>query len=307
MLCYSRSVRVVALAALVAGWSGLTSAQQPKVRSLGDSPTAKSLAEANQAYADKDYAKAAAAFEAAAKAGATGSTVPYNAACCYALTGKADDAFTWLNKAIDAGWRDVNHLQADTDLNSLHKDSRWPDIVKKAQEASDKFAKSVKEPELRKELLKRMKEDQRIRMEEKPDFDEWKKIDADNTAWMKTVIDKYGWPTNSMVGEDGALAAFLMTQHADADLEFQKRCFELMKKAVEQKDYSAAHLAYLTDRIRVAEGKPQVYGTQFFSEPGGEPRPRPIEDEANVDKRRAEVGLPPLAEYAAQMKSLQKK
>ena len=30
----------------------------------------------------------------------------------------------------------------------------------------------------------------------------------------------------------------------------------------------------------------------------------PIEDEANVDVRRAEVGLPPLVEYVEQLKSL---
>jgi hypothetical protein len=52
----------------------------------------------------------------------------------------------------------------------------------------------------------------------------------------------------------------------------------------------------LTDRVLLAEGKKQVYGTQFTLV-NGKCKPRPLEDEANVDQRRKEVGLRPLAEY----------
>jgi hypothetical protein len=63
--------------------------------------------------------------------------------------------------------------------------------------------------------------------------------------------------------------------------------------------------ALLLDRVRVGEGKPQVYGTQakrFEEWKGQEPTLEPIEDEANVDKRRAQVGLPPLSEYREMLK-----
>jgi hypothetical protein len=63
---------------------------------------------------------------------------------------------------------------------------------------------------------------------------------------------------------------------------------------VSQQDF-----AYLTDRVLLAEGKQQLYGTQFTLEKG-KCKPRPLEDEANVDKRRAAVGLPPLAVYLKQ-------
>jgi hypothetical protein len=46
----------------------------------------------------------------------------------------------------------------------------------------------------------------------------------------------------------------------------------------------------------VAEKKKQRYGTQFRMT-DGKLEPSPIEDEANVDRRRKEVGLPSLAEY----------
>jgi len=47
----------------------------------------------------------------------------------------------------------------------------------------------------------------------------------------------------------------------------------------------------LTDRIRVLEGRPQVYGTQFDWDENGEISPLPIEDAARVDQRRGQVGL----------------
>jgi hypothetical protein len=48
--------------------------------------------------------------------------------------------------------------------------------------------------------------------------------------------------------------------------------------------------------VLLAEGKKQLYGTQFTIA-NGRLEPRPLEDAANVDKLRKEVGLPPLAEY----------
>jgi hypothetical protein len=58
----------------------------------------------------------------------------------------------------------------------------------------------------------------------------------------------------------------------------------------------------MADRVLVRDGKKQLYGTQHkFSEDGGLV-PLPIEDAANVDKRRKAIGLEPLAEYYYWMK-----
>jgi hypothetical protein len=261
------------------------------------------MAQATKAHDAKEYAKCVELNDAAIKAGEVGSTAPYNAACCCALDGKTDDAFAWLGRALDAGWRDVEHVKADPDLTSLRADKRWVAVVARTEAAAARFAKSLKEPALRDELLKRMKEDQRIRLAANPDHEEWMRIDADNTAYMKTVLDKHGWPGKSMVGEDGALSAFLLVQHADADPAFQKKCLEMIILAVENKEASASHMAYLTDRVLVADGKPQRYGTQFHSV-DGKLQPRPTEDPANLDARRKSVGLPPMAEYVKQMQSM---
>jgi hypothetical protein len=63
-----------------------------------------------------------------------------------------------------------------------------------------------------------------------PDWEIVATVDADNLAWLKEVVAEVGWPGQSMVGEDGAHAAWLLAQHADQDPAFQRRCLELLPK-----------------------------------------------------------------------------
>lgn len=162
-------------------------------------------------------------------------------------------------------------------------------------------------PALRDELLAMMAEDQAVRTGVAPPGDDrtadelfaaWPQVDADNALRMAEILDEFGWPGWSLVGEDGALAAWVLIQHADFNLDLQKRGLALMRAAVAADDADPSDLAYLIDRVLVAEGKPQLYGTQLGVGEDGELTPRtPIEDEANVDARRAEMGLGTLEAY----------
>lgn len=49
----------------------------------------------------------------------------YDLACYLALSGDTDRAFATLNTAIDEGYLDAAHLQADPDLQALHPDPRF--------------------------------------------------------------------------------------------------------------------------------------------------------------------------------------
>lgn len=95
-----------------------------------------------------------------------------------------------------------------------------------------------------------------------------------------------------MVGEDGACAALLLAQHADRDPAFQRRCLDLMTEAAERGEASRAELAYLTDRVLLAEGQPQEYGTQVAGREDGW-APRRLRDPDHVDERRAAMSLRP--------------
>ena len=103
-----------------------------------------------------------------------------------------------------------------------------------------------------------------------------------------------------MVGEDGAHAAWLLLQHADRDVAFQKQILEQMKTLVAAGEVAMVDYAYLTDRVAINENRKQTYGTQFDEHQ----QPKPIEDPANVDARRKEVGLDTLAENRVRMRQL---
>jgi hypothetical protein len=181
----------------------------------------------------------------------------------------------------------------------------------RAQEAGDL---SVKEPALRQELLKRVEQDRAIRNEfiskgvKNPDkaiLTRMQEIDTANTKRMRAIVSQYGWPTSELVGRDGADAAFLLVQHAE--LTFQKEMLPLVEKAYKSGELSGPSYALFVDKVRVGEGKPQIYGTQakrFEEWNGQEPVLQTIEDEANVEKRRAEVGLPTLSEYREFLKQM---
>lgn len=127
-------------------------------------------------------------------------------------------------------------------------------------------------------------------------------IDAESSDFLEAMIETHGWPTIDMVGEDGAHAAWLLAQHADARPELQQRVLGLMEPLVAQEQASGKDFALLTDRVLSAQGKPQVYGTQFTSDEDGVFRPKATIDWDRVDERRAEVGLVPMAFYADVMR-----
>ena len=160
---------------------------------------------------------------------------------------------------------------------------------------------------LRDELLSMLAEDQAVRTgiplpgdsrTSEELLDDMGNVDGRNSRRMAEILDEHGWPGWSLVGEDGAEAAWALIQHADLRIELQERGLAYLRGAVAAGDASPGDLAYLIDRVLVAHDRPQVYGTQLGGGPNGELVPRtPIEDEASVDQRRAAVGLQPLAEY----------
>jgi hypothetical protein len=121
-------------------------------------------------------------------------------------------------------------------------------------------------------------------------------IDVPHTNRMKSIIAQHGWPGKSLVGQDGAFAAWLLVQHATHDVKFMEDCLVLMTAAAEKGEASRKDLALLIDRVRVRQHKPQLYGTQYKAEPDGGWVPEPIEDEEHIETRRKSMGLSTLAE-----------
>jgi hypothetical protein len=115
-------------------------------------------------------------------------------------------------------------------------------------------------------------------------------------TWLTEIVRDHGWPGRTMVGVPAAVAASRLVQHATGHLEFRRQCLELMREAAEAGELPWRQVAYLIDKLRLAENRPQLYGTQL-ERVDGMLVPSTIEGEADIDQRRAELGMEPLAQY----------
>ena len=57
------------------------------------------------------------------------ATATYNVACAYAMLDNKDQAFAWLRKAADVGWKNTTLMATDTDMDSLRDDPRYAEII----------------------------------------------------------------------------------------------------------------------------------------------------------------------------------
>lgn len=132
---------------------------------------------------------------------------------------------------------------------------------------------------------------------------EMQAVHDENAALLTEAFDALGWPGRDKLGDDGAAAAFVILQHAIGHPDLQRRGLTLMLDAIPRGNANVLDAAYLTDRIAVFEGRPQTFGTQFDWDASGQLSPAPIRDDAELDERRASVGLPPIAEAIADMRA----
>lgn len=128
-------------------------------------------------------------------------------------------------------------------------------------------------------------------------------IDAENIAWLKQVVAKFGWPGKSLVGVDGAANAWLLVQLADQDIAFQKECLQLMAALLESGEISKQHYAYLYDRVAIGEARPQRYGTLGMCTASHTWEPILLEEPTKVDQLRQSVELESLEAYRKSINS----
>jgi len=126
--------------------------------------------------------------------------------------------------------------------------------------------------------------------------EEMKELHNRNAKILSDIIDTIGYPTIDKVGQEANEAAWLVIQHSIGQPEFMKKCAKLLEKAVSENKANPKSLAYLTDRIAVLEGKPQLYGTQFDWDKNGNLSPNLFDDLNKVNKRRKSIGLNTLEE-----------
>ena len=273
-----------------------------------------SIKEAWKLYEQKDYANSAKKYQEGFDA-IGGKALPddrYNAACSYSLAEKSDSAFYHLFRlANHSKYSNLGHITTDPDLNFLHKDPKWKELI-----AIVKKNKEIEEKDLDKPLVAKLEkiytEDQKYRLEidgikEKYGWDSdemkahWKLInkkDSINLIEVQKILDTKGWLGKDIIGRQGNTTLFLVIQHSDIDV--QLKYLPMMREAVKKGNARPSSLALLEDRVALRQGKRQIYGSQIYTDmETKEFYVAPLIDPENVNKRRQEVGLGKLEDYIA--------
>lgn len=125
---------------------------------------------------------------------------------------------------------------------------------------------------------------------------EYRKNHVLNIKKIKEILDKYDWPELTLIGEQGNRTICNVLQHADQ--KTREYYIPKMKKAVLDKKLEPRYLVRAEDRIATDKGQLQIYGGQMKYYPVTKSyNVWPVFDPVNIDKRRAEIGLEPIAEF----------
>ncbi|MBI9056111.1 MAG: OmpA family protein [Bacteroidales bacterium] len=226
------------------------------------------------------------------------SGIALQLAKCYAMTEQIDSAFYLLNFLIE---REKDNLPFSTlegikEFEKIKKNVEWENLRKKCIQFRNAHEAKLNIP-LRDSILEMRRIDNYY--QEKFDSimftndsisiksfkEKWKATVKENDLILTIIIDKYGWPTRELVGNFASSEVFFIVQHS-SDLELQKKCLILLKKATDKNTSDLVQIAYLEDRILVKSGQKQLYGTQYKKG-----KLYPIQDPDNLNKRRAQIGL----------------
>lgn len=230
----------------------------------------------------------------------------YQAACYLSLTGAADSAFVYINRAVDFGAK-AEDVITDTDFNLLHSNPHWDALMVKMKERYLKENPMITLPMQGVELWLLGIEDQRYRTLLKNDKLHSNQQDLTDEAELRLTavakfVKQYGWPSIAMVGEKASEAAFLIVQHANpSDI---KQYLPFVVEAAHKGEIKRKWAALMIDRYLVAFDGIQLYGTQF-GRSGRRNRVtgivewtplmlNPIVDEENLAARRKAIGLDPV-------------
>ena len=161
----------------------------------------------------------------------------------------------------------------------------------------------VKNEELRRELLRLIKEDQAVRapflegrLPTEAEARSMRERDEADTKRLTEILNEYGFPGVELVGIDATRAFVTMLLHSSS-LELQKRALPHVERAARRREIPPDDFAMLTDDVLANEHKPQLYGTNFKFV-GGKLALDATKDLARLDERRRKLGMQPIGEYA---------
>jgi VWFA-related protein len=175
-----------------------------------------------------------------------------------------------------------------------------PDAAKAILEQVNSPRSVTFNKKLREELLKLVGKSEKLIYnsieEERSNDNSRKRIDEarqQDNARLCQMLKEFGWPTSALVGADGVASTLYLVRNS-RQLDLQVALLPVIIAVVKKGEIEKAAVARLVDRMRVDAGMKQLFGTQV-KVMNGFLVLTPIEAEAQVDDRRKQFGLPPLA------------
>lgn len=269
----------------------------------------RQAAEAAQQLGAGNYPEAARLYRAAIAAWNGKASVNdwLGAARAYSFTGDRESALLALNKlCASKGYFDHEAIQQDTAFHTWREDPRFRAAVACIRDLQEKLAPRYNADWSRR-ITRMCAADQAIRQmvqqaREKNSrqdvvdrlLEEQNELDKVNGAAVDRFLSQYGWPDRFLV--DFSAGQDLMTLLIHAPLPIKLKHVELVKQAVKDNKIPGATFAVFFDKMSVFQTGMQRYGTQIITWQGVT-QLFPIEDEANVNQRRKEIGLEPIEAY----------
>lgn len=126
-------------------------------------------------------------------------------------------------------------------------------------------------------------------------------VDAENLNALLAMVPPEGWFLKSRYGEKAARAAFHIIQHSNE--EQLRRFVPILEPLVATGEIEGQSFGLMFDRLAVAEGRPQRYGSQMYCVEGRW-TPRPLENPSRVEALRKALNFPQTyAEYLEHWKT----
>jgi hypothetical protein len=120
----------------------------------------------------------------------------------------------------------------------------------------------------------------------------WKR----DLEYLRGLMLQVGWIDAERFGYPTANAAFFFIQHS-WDVPLMMAALPWIEKDVEAGRTEGEDYALLFDRLQLAIGEKQRYGTQVGIDSSNAAFVFPLEEPERVDDHRKTLGLMPLAEY----------
>ncbi len=122
---------------------------------------------------------------------------------------------------------------------------------------------------------------------------------GENNVRLCQILKEFGWPTLAEVDKDGVSAILYLVRNSRQP-DLQADLLPVIIAAVKRGEAEKGEVADLVDRMRVDSGHKQLFGTQA-KVINGFLVLAPIESEAQVDARRKQFGLVPLADHLREL------